>query len=288
MSCFANMSLGPRRVEDRMRPSRRIIQVFAKGNVDVRDSLLWSRVNGVLEWNGINEVLRAQHPGIVARIKHETCTRLDLIPLPGETPLEPPAEVARRLPSGAHPIECQHRTALFDRPADVVVLSLQSAATNALVRHRRDGWLLLPDEIESWDAESRAYLERECEYAGLADIGVTLQRLERLILSINEKLGAHVLVYNLSPVTPGERTHCWVGAEDSIGLRVQRFNLGLTELSARLGFSVVDVDRLVACAGADRLKIDLLHLNAEGWRLIAEEVVRILDEIGCLDVTGMA
>lgn len=261
--------------------------MFAKGNVDVRDSLLWSRVNGVVEWNGINEVLRVRHPGIIAKIKHETCTRLDLIPLPEETPLAPPAEVAQRLPSGAHPIEHQHRTALYDQPADVVVLSLQSAATNALVRHRRDGWLLLPDDIESWDAQSRAYLERECEYAGLADVGVTLQRLERLVLAVEEKLGAQVLVYNLSSVTPGERTHCWLGAEDSIGLRVQRFNIGLAELSARLGFSVVDVDRVVACAGADRLKIDLFHLTAEGWRLVAEEVVRILYERGCLD-TGSA
>jgi hypothetical protein len=196
--------------------------------------------------------------------------------------------VARRLPSGAHPIERQHQTALFDQPADVVVLSLQSAATNALVRHRRDGWLLLPDSIETWDADSRAYLERECEYAGLADIGVTLQRLEQLVSTIEEKLGAHVLVYNLSPVTPGECIHCWLGAEDAIGLRVQRLNLGLAELSARLGFSIVDVDRLVACGGAERLKLDLFHLTAEGWRLVAEEVVRILDDRGCLDAAGVA
>lgn len=264
--------------------SRRIVRIFAKGNVDVRDSLQWSRVNGVLEWNGINEILRVRHPGAVARIKHETCTRLDLIPLPGETPLrEPPAQVAQRLPSGSHPIARQQRTALFDGPADVVVFSLQSAATNALVRHRRDGWLLLPDEIESWDAEPRAYLESECEFAGLADIDTTMQRLEQLILAVEEKLGAQVLVYNLSPVTPGERTHCWLGAEDSIALRVQRMNIRLAELSAQLGFSIVDVDRLVACAGAERLKIDLFHLTAEGWRLVAEEVVRILEERGCLD-----
>ena len=81
-----------------MRASRRILRIFAKGNVDVRDSLLWSRVGGVLEWNGINEVIRARHPGVLAKIKHETCTRLDLIPLPGEVPpLEPPEEIARRL-----------------------------------------------------------------------------------------------------------------------------------------------------------------------------------------------
>ena len=267
-----------------MRGSRRVLRIFAKGNVDVRDSLLWSRVGGVLEWNGINEVLRERHPGALAKIKHETCTRLDLIPLPGETPLEPPEAIARRLPSGTHPIDRQFRTALFDAPTDVVVFSLQSAATNALVRHRRDGWLLLPDDLESWDPESRAYLEKECEYAGLAPIEATLERLAQLVAAVEERLRAQVLVYNVSSVTPGERTHCWLGAEDSIGLRVQRFNLGLADLSARLGFSVVDVDRIAACAGADRLKIDLFHLTAEGWRLVAEEVVRILDERGCFDV----
>ena len=271
-----------------MRESRRIVRIFAKGNVDVRDSLLWSRVGGVLEWNGINEIIRPRYPGVLAKIKHETCTRLDLIPLPGETPLEAPPEIAQRLPAGSHPIERQHRTALFDAPTDVVVFSLQSAATNALVRHRRDGWLLLPDDYESWDAESRRYLETECEYAGLAPIEATLDRLQQLVLAVEEKLGAQVLVYNVSAVTPGERTHCWLGAEDSIGLRVQRFNLGLAELSARLGFSIVDVDRIVSCAGADRLKVDLIHLNAEGWRLLAEEVVRILDERGCFDARADA
>jgi hypothetical protein len=50
----------------------------------------------------------------------------------------------------------------------------------------------------------------------------------------------------------------------------------------------VDVDRIVACAGADRLKVDLLHLTAEGWRLVAEEVARILDERGCFDAETAA
>jgi len=272
-----------------MRPSRRIVRIFAKGNVDVRDSLLWSKVGGVLQWNGINEVLRARHPHALARIRHETCTRLDLIPLPGEPPRhEPPPEVARRLPAKSHPIERQQRTAMFDEPADVVVLSLQSAVTNALVRHRIDGWLLLPDEIEAWDTDTRAWLRSECEYAGLADIDVVFAHLRRLIPAIEERTGAQVLVYNLNPHTPGEHTHCWMGAEDSISLRVQRFNLRLAELSAELGFSIVDVDRLVASAGADGLKVDLFHLKAEGWRRIAEEVVRILEERGCLDAAEAA
>jgi hypothetical protein len=266
-----------------MSAARRVLRIFARGNVDVRDSLLWSRVGGEVHWNGINEVLRARHPGVIAKVRHETCARLDLLPLPDETLPAPDSDLARRLPSGAHPISQQHRTALYDAPSDAVVLSIQSAVTNALVRHRRDGWLLLPDRLETWDAESRAFLDRECEYAGLAPLEPTMSRLERLIPAIEERLGAHVLVYNLSPVIPGERTHCWLGAEDSLALRVRRFNLALADLSARLGFSVVDVERIAACAGAERIKVDLFHFTAEGWRLLAEEVVRILEDRGWFD-----
>ena len=266
-----------------MNVRRRVLRIFARGNVDVRDSLLWSRVGGELQWNGVNEVLRVRHPGVVAKVRHETCARLDLLPLPGETLTAPPPEVVARLPSGAHPLDRQHRTALYDGPADAVVLSIQSAVTNALVRHRRDGWLLLPDELETWDEPSRAFLRRECENAGLAPLDATLERLERLIPAIEERLGAHVLVYNLSPILPGERVHCWLGAEDSLALRARRFNLALAELSARLGFSIVDVERICACAGAERIKVDLFHLTAEGWRLVAEEVVRILEERGWFD-----
>ncbi len=131
--------------------------------------------------------------------------------------------------------------------------------------------------------EARHYLEAECEYAGLAPIDAVFDRLAKLVSAIEEKWGAQVLIYNLSPLTPGERTHCWIGAQDSLALRIQRFNLRLAELSAELGFSIVDVDRIVAGAGADRLKVDLFHLTAEGWRLVAEEVVRILEERGCFD-----
>jgi hypothetical protein len=264
----------------------RVIRIFARGNTDVRDSLLWSRVGGVLQWNGINEVLRARHPGVVAKVRHETCARIDLIPLPGETLLSPPAELAGRLPSGAHPIASQHRSALFDAPADVVVFSLQSAVLSSLVRHRHDGWLFMPDDFDSWDAKSRAWLLSECENAGPAPIEATLARLERLIDAVREHLGAAVLVYNLSPVVPGERTHSWIGAEDAVGLRVQRFNVGLMELATRQDFSIVDVDRLMACAGAERLKVDMVHLKAEGLQLVAEEVVRILEERGCFDASN--
>jgi hypothetical protein len=42
------------------------------------------------------------------------------------------------------------------------------------------------------------------------------------------------------------------------------------------------VDRIVAEHGARRLKIDPIHFNAEGCRLVCEEVVRVLDDYGVL------
>jgi hypothetical protein len=266
-----------------MSRSERVVRIFARGNADVRDSLLWSRVGGVLQWNGINEVLRASYPGVIARVKHETCARIDLLPLPGETLSCPSEALARRLPSGAHPIARQHRSALFDAPADAVVLSLQSTVVNFLVRHKREGWLLLPDDIDAWDPDSRAWLQSECENAPSVPLETIMKRLEQLVDAVHERLGAPVLVYNLSPVVPGEQMHSWLGAEDALGLRVRRFNLGLAELSTRCDFSIVDVERIVACAGAARLKVDLVHLTDEGLRLVAAEVARILAHRGCFD-----
>ena len=50
------------------RSQSRFLRIFAKGNVDVRDSLLWSRVNGRIEWNGLNEVLRQPDNKVVISV----------------------------------------------------------------------------------------------------------------------------------------------------------------------------------------------------------------------------
>jgi lysophospholipase L1-like esterase len=64
---------------------------------------------------------------------------------------------------------------------------------------------------------------------------------------------------------------------------MRRFNLGLADLSRRTGISIIDVDTLVARHGADMMKIDAVHLTPEAYRLVAEEVVRVLDDIGVIE-----
>jgi hypothetical protein len=72
--------------------------------------------------------------------------------------------------------------------------------------------------------------------------------------------------------------------EDALSTRIRRLNLGLIELSQDTGISVIDVDSVVARAGADHVKLDAVHLTAEGCRLVAEEVVRVLDDLGCFSL----
>jgi lysophospholipase L1-like esterase len=54
-------------------------------------------------------------------------------------------------------------------------------------------------------------------------------------------------------------------------------------LSEETGVSIVDVDTIVARHGADALKIDAMHLTPEGYKLVAREVVRVLDDLGLFE-----
>ena len=262
----------------------RTLRIFAKGNVDVRDSLLWSRVNGRLEWNGLNQVLREQKLGATARLQHETAIAFDFIPLPGHDAAPMPPDIAAMLPAPkAHPFEKQHQSDLFAGPTDAVVLSLLPDVMNRQLLHRRSGVRFYAEDERSWAPEPRAWLLRECENVAPMSAEASMVSLERLLDAIDEALHAPVLIYNLCPILPGERATSYLGAADSLALRMKRFNLALAELSTGRDFSIVDVERISAFAGASNVKVDLAHFNAEGWRLIAEEVARILVERGLLD-----
>jgi hypothetical protein len=259
----------------------RRLNIFAKGNVDVRDSLLYSAVGGKIVWNGINEIVRSQFPGHVVRVRHETCTRSDALTATDGTV---PADLLEQaLDLGPYPAEAQFSRRVFTPGSDVVVLSLQPDLMTSLVRHRRHGYLLFPYGQWAWPTAQRQWLVNHFEAAGFLEVSTAMEHLAKVCQEIQASTGAHVLIYNVSAVVPGEQVHCYQGMGEAFATRIRRFNLALVELSERLGISVVDVDAVVARAGADRLKIDVLHVTAEGQRLVAEEVVRILQELGCFD-----
>jgi hypothetical protein len=256
------------------------LNIFAKGNVDVHDPLLYSRVSGKIEWNGINTLLAERHPGYVARIRHEVCVRWNFSGLDGRVP----EELQRRnLPLGAFTLDAQYRSQLLEVPSDVVVLSIEPDVANSLYQHRRDGYFFFPAERGTWSDEDRQWCVDEFVDVGPVSPAESMKSLATIVEAIRLRTRAKILVLNMSSVVPGERIHSHRGLERALSTRARAFNLALCEFSQTSDISVVDVDHVVARAGADRLKVDYSHYRKAGCRLIAAEILRVLEEIGTFD-----
>ena len=261
--------------------SRKRLTLFLKGNVDIHDSLHSCRVDGKIIWNGINEVLRTRHPGHLARINHETWTRSDaLLTSTGEVPK---SVAERQLPLGAYRAETQFSRALFSTDADAIILSIQPDLTTGLSRHSLDEFLFYPSERAQWSTEDRQWLASEFVPTAMLQLAESMSNFATIIERIRQKSQAPILIYNLSSVIPSEALHCYQGFGETFSTRIRKFNLGLIELSEKTGVSILDVDSLLARRGTDLLKLDPIHLTSEGYRLIAEEAVRILEDFGLFE-----
>ena len=254
------------------------INLFAKGNVDVHDSLHSCRIGGELLWNGINDLLRTTDRGVTVRLRHETMTRSDA--LLHSDGVVPPALVERNLKLGAYPPESQFSRAIFETTADAIILSVQPDVASGMRRHKAEGYFFYPSEVSSWSADDKNWLNAHFDSVNRLSVADSMANLAAITGKIREKSEAPILIYNLSPVIAHETVHCYLGLGETLSTRIRRFNLGLAELSEEIGVSIVDVDTIVARHGADALKIDAMHLTAKGYELVAREVVRVLADLG--------
>jgi hypothetical protein len=258
----------------------RRLTVFAKGNVDVHDSLHSCRIGGQICWNGINEVIRRNNPDTLVRLRHETWTRSDaLLESSGSTP---PEISERHLSLGSYPAASQFSTALFDTDCDAVVLSIMPEIATGLVRHTKAGFLFYPSEADNWSATDRTWLKSNFTRSDPLDVAVSMNNLRLIIEKVRLRADVPVLIYNVSSIGPGDTVHCLQGLGEIFSTRCRRFNIGLADLSQEMGISIIDVDTIIGRAGADKLKLDAMHLTSDGYRLIAEEVVRVLGDLGVL------
>jgi hypothetical protein len=252
------------------------VKLFAKGNVDVRDSLVCSRVNGEVLWNGINVALEELGYDAIARVEHEVGPPLEqLLGCPRPVPTE---LASRALPLDPYSVGVQYGTRLFDADADAVVLSIQPSVCMTLCRHRREGYLLYAGTEHS--AENRAWIRAHFEPLPPCPPDAAMDHVERIVARLRERRERPILVYNMSFVVPAERIHSHVGTIDSLSTRIRRFNLALIELARQIPISIIDVDDVVARAGASRVKLDTVHYNAAGYRAIAETVADVLADHG--------
>lgn len=253
------------------------LTLFAKGNSDLVESLFGCR-DPVSTWGGINERLRTSHPGWRVRMRHETMIRSDaLLTATGRVP----SALDHLAFDGFYPLASQFSAAFYDGAADVHVLSIQPDVTMKLLRHRASGALFYPGPASTLSAELRVRLQAECEPVPLLTPEQSLEHLAGIVERLRQVSKAPILVYNVSAVIPGDDTDSYRDLGETLTTRIKRFNLALVELSTRCDVAVVDVDRLTARFGADGLKLDSMRLNCEGSRLVAEDVVRILEAYDC-------
>ena len=256
------------------------LKIFAKGNLDVHDSLHSLGRGSNVQWNGINEILRDRHSRHHALVRHETWVRSDaLLEATGKIPDE---LLARNLPLQPHGAASQFSRALFNTDADVIVLSLQPDLQVIPLRHRRHGYLLFPQNLKSWSPENRDWLHSDFVAEDILGVDASMANFARIIGLVRAHTNAPILVYNVSSIVPGDTVHAYDGMEETFATRIRRFNLGLIELSRDTGVSIIDVDAVVARQGANVLKFDTTHLNGQGCRAVAGEVVRVLADLGCL------
>jgi hypothetical protein len=257
------------------------VVLFAKGNVDVHDSLHSCRIGGEVQWNGINELVRHQ-ADVSIRLRHETWTRSDAIL---ETTGNIPAAIAERsLSLGTYPSSMQFSAALFNTDADAIILSILGDTATSMYRHCEDNFLFYPANAESWAPEDRQWLKGKFRRTALLDAAQAIKNISAIVERIRARSDVPILVYNVSPVIPGEIVHNYQGLDETYSTRCRQFNFELIKLSEETGISIVDVDNVIARAGADKLKLDAMHLNPEGYRLVAQEVARILCDLGVLPI----
>ncbi|MEN8239407.1 MAG: hypothetical protein ABFR53_09425 [Actinomycetota bacterium] len=101
---------------------------------------------------------------------------------------------------------------------------------------------------------------------------------------IKEKVGAHVLIANVSTLDPSEKVFNYHDVDDDpVSLRAHRLDLMLVGVSHNEGISIIDVDRKIAELGGSIGVAAAFDYSERGCEIIVEEIVRVMDDYGFFD-----
>lgn len=174
-------------------------------------------------------------------------------------------------------------------PKTVVVLSVAPGLARSAYQHRTKGYLVDPGGFwlnESMskvlaDGRRAAWFKENFRNVGKLSVDEFYESFGRVILTVRERTGAHVLVMSSLVVDPKSPLHNFQFAGNSLTVRRRRFDVALRRLSAELDFPIVDVDRILKREGIDG-QVDAGHFPTERMKPIAAEGFRILDHLGVL------
>ena len=171
-------------------------------------------------------------------------------------------------------------------PKTVIVISTGSDVSRTLHRHKEHGYLV---DIGGWwlneslekaihDVDALEWFRRNFESVGKIKVEDFYVNMEKMITLLRERTGAHVVVLNSLVLDPLKPVHNYQLLNQGHSRRRREFHLALVELSAKLNFHVVDVDRALKRQGI-REQVDFAHFPVEGMLPIGEQAYRIFKEL---------
>jgi hypothetical protein len=171
-------------------------------------------------------------------------------------------------------------------PKTVMLLHIGMDATRTVYRHRQHGFLIDPGGawLQSIDAvlgdmEKVAWFRKNFQSVGMIAVDAFVENYTRIITLLRARAGAKILVLNTLTIEPGNLTHNYQMAKYPHARRLREFNIALWELSRKLDFAVVDVDRILKCAGT-RSQTEFAHFLPQHNLFIAHEAFRIMCDLG--------
>jgi hypothetical protein len=214
-------------------------------------------------------------------------------PLPAEW-LQPVSEKLKLAPDYFTPrlfeteftVHSQNGPETFQK--NVVIFSIGPDIIRTLYRHNEHGFLIDPggywlsrsmEEILA-DMSSTMWFNSNFSKTKLIDVETFATNLEKVVNHIHQEMDATILILNVLTVEPGDMTHNFQFQKNPYELRRREFCYALANLSRKLDFYIVDVDRTLKRAGLRDTQMDFAHYPDEVYPYIGQEVFRILQDLG--------
>jgi hypothetical protein len=171
-------------------------------------------------------------------------------------------------------------------PKSLVILSIGSTVARTAYKHRETGVIVDPGGFwlnQSMDSvlrnlEVATWFKKNFQSIGKLTTQTFYENFEKVIQQVKAETGAPIVVFNTLMVDPGTHIHNYQFARNPQTVRRRDFDLALRELSRRLDFSIMDIDRILKTVGI-RNQVDFAHPPNESMEPIAEEAFRLMQEL---------
>jgi len=173
-------------------------------------------------------------------------------------------------------------------PKTAVFLSIVPDVIGRLYRHREFGFVMdartwwlqsnLRQSLGGTPTDDLLWFHETFEDAGELSVEGSMQNLTQVIRHFSNS-GARVILLNTVAAASGAAAHSYQLRTRFPSLRRLEFNVALAELSRKLNFPILDVDRTVKRAGINS-QWNWDYFDTELYLKLAEAALGILKDLG--------